>query len=398
MTKTQSKWAAILAALIFLITLNLRPAITVVGPLIGDIGEAASLNNSMLGLLGALPLIAFALISPLVHHPASRWGMERTILISMFVLAAGLIIRSYTGNVGLWVGTAIIGCAIAVGNVLVPAIVKRDYANHISLATGIYSAVISVGAGVAAGLAVPIADRRGLEFSLAVWAAPVVLVAIVWIARTRTVIAVAEDAIINEHIEASIWKNPTAWIVTAFFAAQSMMFYISITWLPTIEMSNGLSARQAGLNLFIFQMVAIVSSLAVPRIMRRPENLLAAGLSSSAAWLIGFIGLLLLPEYGTLWVIIAGLGSGASLVVALALISFRGRNPHETTQLSGMAQSLGYLFAASGPIVCGVLAQQTGSWDAALIVMIALGIALTLVSILAGKDRREVSVSQASQR
>ena len=393
MTKTHSKWAAILAALIFLITLNLRPAITAVGPLIGDIGAAAALNNSMLGLLGALPLIAFALISPLVHHPAGRWGMERTILISMFVLAAGLIVRSYTGFAGLWIGTAIIGCSIAVGNVLVPAIVKRDYANHISLATGIYSAVMSVGAGVAAGLAVPIADRKGLEFALAIWAAPVVLVAILWIARTRTIIAVAEDTIINEHIEASIWKNPTAWLVTAFFAVQSMMFYISITWLPTIEISNGLSARQAGLNLFIFQMVAIVSSLAVPRIMRRPENLLVAGLSSSAAWLIGFIGLLVLPQYGTPWVVIAGLGSGASLVVALALISFRGRNPHETTQLSGMAQSLGYLFAASGPIVCGVLSQQTGSWDSALILMITLGFLLTFVAIVAGKDRRQRLVS-----
>ncbi len=393
MTKTQSKWAAILAALIFLITLNLRPAITVVGPLIGDIGEVSSLNNSMLGLLGALPLIAFALTSPLVHHPAGRWGMERTILISMFVLAAGLIVRSYMGFAGLWIGTAIIGCAIAIGNVLVPAIVKRDYANHISLATGIYSAVMSVGAGVAAGLAVPIADRKGLEFSLAIWAAPVVLVAILWIARTRTVIAVAEDTIINEHIEASIWRNPTAWLVTAFFAVQSMMFYISITWLPTIEMSNGLSARQAGLNLFIFQMVAIVSSLAVPRIMRRPENLLAAGLSSGTTWLIGFIGLLLLPQYGTLWVVIAGLGSGASLVVALALISFRGRSAHETTQLSGMAQSLGYLFAASGPIVCGVLAQKTGSWDAALVLVIALSISLTFVAIVAGKDRRRQLIS-----
>src|SRR5690625_7449406 len=160
-TTITRRWAPVLVALVFLVALNLRPALTSVGPLLPRIGEDLGLNEGMLGLLAALPLLAFALISPLVQHPARRFGMERSLLAALLLLAAGTVIRSYTGNAGLWAGTMIVGCAIAVGNVLVPTLVKRDYAGHVSLATGIYSACITVAASIASVVAVPLAGSYG---------------------------------------------------------------------------------------------------------------------------------------------------------------------------------------------------------------------------------------------
>ncbi|MDT0158770.1 MFS transporter [Microbacterium sp. ARD32] len=176
-------WVPVLVALIFLVPLNLRPALTSVGPLLPQIGEDLRVNEGMQGLLGALPLLAFALVSPLVQHPARRFGMERCLLAALVVLAAGVLIRSYTGSVGLWAGTMIVGCAIAVGNVLVPTIVKRDCAGHVSLATGVYSACITIAASVASAVAVPLANSAGWRGSLAFWAIPALVVAVLWIPR-----------------------------------------------------------------------------------------------------------------------------------------------------------------------------------------------------------------------
>lgn len=386
--RTTSTWAAIGVALVFLIALNLRPALTSVGPLLPQIGRDESLSEATQGLLGSLPLLAFAAVSPLVHHMSRRLGMERSILLALLVLAGGIVARSYTGHAGLWVGTVVIGSAIAVGNVLVPTLVKRDYSSGISRATGIYSACITVGAAVASAVAVPMADGVGWRGALAFWAIPVVAVAVVWAPRAfRSRPWSGTAASHPAGASTSVWRQPTAWLVTAFMGLQSTSFYVLVTWLPTIGVSAGLSERQAGWHLFAFQIVGIFSALTIPRLMRNPESQVAAGVVSSAPLLAGTLGLLLLPQFALLWAIVAGVGSGASLVVALSLISLRGRTTHETTQLSGMAQSLGYLFAALGPVLAGFLAQLTESWQAPLLFVCLLTAAQVAISFPAGRPR-----------
>lgn len=381
-------WAPVLVALIFLVPLNLRPALTSVGPLLPQIGEDLRVNEGMQGLLGALPLLAFALVSPLVQHPARRFGMERCLLAALVVLAAGVLIRSYTGSVGLWAGTMIVGCAIAVGNVLVPTIVKRDYAGHVSLATGVYSACITIAASVASAVAVPLANSAGWRGSLAFWAIPALVVAVLWIPRARAGGPKQTTSTTIGHPIASVWRQRTAWLVTAFMGLQSTTFYVMVTWLPTIETSTGISPEQAGVHLFLYQIVGVAAGLAIPRLMRRPGSQTAATVTASVPMVIGVTGLLLAPALGAVWAVIAGLGTGASLVVALSLISLRGRSHHETTQLSGMAQSLGYLLAAIGPIVTGYLAEHTGTWRGSLALIGALALVQVIVAVSAGRDRR----------
>lgn len=268
--RVTSRWAPLTIALVFLVALNLRPALTSVGPLLPQIGEELRLVEGAQGMLGALPLLAFALISPLVHHPARRFGMDRTLLAALVFLTIGVVARSFTGDAGLWVGTVVIGAAIAVGNVLVPTIVKRDYRNHISLATGVYSACIMVATAVASAVAAPMSTGAGWRGALAFWAIPVAIVTLLWIPRATAGTATPASIGAPGPASVSVWRQGAAWLVTAFMGLKSLTFYTMVTWLPTIETASGISAEQAGFHLFLYQIVSVASGLAIPRLMRRP--------------------------------------------------------------------------------------------------------------------------------
>ena len=244
----------------------------------------------MQGLLGSIPLLTFAVVSPIVHRVSHRLGMERAIQLALGLLAVGVIIRSYVGVSGLWVGTVVVGCAIAIGNVLVPTLVKRDYSSHVSRATGIYSACITIAASTASASAVPLQSRVGWQGALAFWAIPVVIVALLWLPRARTSDPDVTSAPV-ENSTGSVWRQPTAWLVTAFMGLQSTTFYFMVTWLPTIEIAGGISPHQAGWHLFLYQIVGIGSALAIPRLMIRPDSQVAACVVASIPMLLGILGL-----------------------------------------------------------------------------------------------------------
>jgi CP family cyanate transporter-like MFS transporter len=370
------------AATIFLVALCLRPAITAVGPLLPQIGVDLGLGETTQGLLGALPLLAFAFVSPQVHRVSGRIGTERAVLAALLVLAVGTVVRSYTGTAGLWAGTVVIGCAIAVGNVLVPAIVKRDYAANVSRATGFYTAFITLGASTASVVAVPVADAVDWRLSLALWTVPALLVAVARAHRAPPA-PVIESGPAGEAV--AVWRQPEAWLITAFMGLQSTCFYVLVTWLPTIEIAHGVSERTAGLHLFLFQGMGILGGLAVPLLLRDPATRAIGAVAASLPVTVAIGGLLAVPGLAALWAAIAGLGQGASLVAALTLISLGGRTQAETTRLSGMAQSLGYLPAAAGPVAAGALAEQTGAWETTLVMIIGLGVLQTAAGAAAAR-------------
>jgi CP family cyanate transporter-like MFS transporter len=378
--------AALLTASVFLVALCLRPALTAVGPVLPRIGADEGLGEAAQGLLAALPLLAFAAASPLVHLASRRFGMERTVLISLVVLAVSSIARSYTGFAGLWIGTVVIGASIAVGNVLVPVILKRDYAAHVSRATGIYTAFITTGAAMASIVAVPIADAADWRLSLAIWGGLALVVALIWL--PRSVASEPPARVVADAVPlVSVWRQPMAWLVTGFMGLQSTSFYLLVNWLPTIEISTGISERTAGVHVFLFQGFGLIGGLTIPRLMKNPISQRAGAVTASIPILIALLGLLLAPGLAILWAITAGLGQGAALVAALTLISLRGRTHHETAQLSGMAQSVGYLLAATGPVIAGALTQQTGSWHTTLIVFATLSALQILLALAAGRPR-----------
>jgi len=381
--------SSLITATAFVVALSLRPALTAVGPVLPRIGLDLQLGEAAQGLLGTLPLLAFAAASPLVHLASRRFGMERAVFVSLLVLAASSALRPYTGQAGLWIGTAVVGGAIAVGNVLVPVILKRDYAAHVSRATGIYTAFITGGAAIASILAVPIADAVDWRLSLAVWGGLAVLVAVIWLPRTLSPEPMPRARAADEAPPVSVWRQPMAWLVTGFMGLQSTSFYLFVNWLPTIEITTGgVSERSTGVHLFVFQVFGLIGGLSIPLLLKHPTNQRAGLMIASTPILAALLGLLLAPHLAIVWAVVGGLGQGAGLVAALSLISLRGRGHHETTQLSGMAQAVGYTLAAAGPVVAGYLTQVTGGWSTTLVVFAVLAATQVTLGFVAGRDNR----------
>lgn len=384
--------AALALGSVLVVAACLRPALTSVGPVLESIGTTTGLSNSALGLLTALPLLGFAALSPFVHGPAARWGVERVVLAALAVLAVGTVVRSLPALPALWVGTAMIGAAVAFGNVLVPVILRRDHPGRIALFTGVSSSVMNGSAALAAGLTVPVAVAVGSwRISLGLWAALVALALLVWAARSLWVPAPAPaPSATSAPVEptGSVWRSATAWQVTAFMGLQSTTYFTLVNWLPTVEASRGVAAQTAGWHLFAFQIAGIVAGLAVTLLMGRGSEQRPACLAVSLAMVVAMAGLVWVPEWGPIWIVLAGASVGSAIVVALSLIALRGRSQGETTRLSGMAQSVGYLLAACGPIAAGTLSQLTGSWDLVLVLVGGLALLQTGVGLWAGRNRR----------
>ena len=414
-TSEQHKVSPLLAnCLIFLVALNLRPAIVAVGPLLSSIGATFGWGESIQGLLGSLPLLAFALFSMIVGALTAKLDSNKVLLWALIALAGGCIVRSLSGECMVWLGTLVIGASIAVGNVLAPAIVKRDFIDNVSFATGAYSACVTAGSAIAGLTASAAADALGgWQPALAFWSIPALLAAFLWLLRTKP--AKSADSIradekdsagktrlermpksakadrhISENTETesplhALLKRPSTWLVTLFMGLQSAAFYTFCNWLPSIAGAAGFSSGEAGVHLFIFQALGIVSGLLIPRFMYLRGNQVCAGLLASAPLLIASLGWLLNPHLSLLWSIFGGMGQGASLVVALTLISLRGRTHAETVALSGFAQSLGYLLAACGPFAFGALTETTQGFEAPLVFMAALATAQCALSFFAGR-------------
>src|SRR6266542_3665157 len=359
--------AGLLAAAILLLAGNLRAAITSVGPLVGEIRGDTGISHGLAGLITTLPLLAFGALSSLAPRLGRRFGIERTLLASMVVLVAGILLRSSGPVAALFGGTTLLGLAIAAGNVLLPGLVKRDFPDRTGWMTGLYSGAMGGMATVAVALAVPIADRAGLGWrgSLACWAAPAAVAALVWVllARRRPGArqpAQREEPAVGGPAEPvpSLWRSGLAWQVTVFMGLQSLVFYSTIAWLAEILRDRGLS-------------------------------------SSAAGWLVS---LALLSGRGLLplWCVLIGLGQGALFSLALTMFALRAPDARHAAELSGMAQTVGYLLAATGPALLGLVHDLTGAWTVPLAALAGTTLVILLAGLAAGRDALVAAPTRAA--
>lgn len=376
---------------VLIVAANLRPAITAVGPLIERIGEDTGLGPAALGLLGAIPAVGFGVVALFVAAAGRRWGLERSIFFALLLLAAGTLLRSLPlGGFSLFAGTILLSAAIGVGNVLVPAVVKRDFPGRVPAVTGLYTAVLVGCAAVASGTAVPVAAAHGWELTLGVSAILALVSAGVWSTRLRRARREAASAAgaplpTPEPPGGSMWRSAVAWQVTGYFALQSGIFYLMLTWFPAIQTSHGFSEASAGLWLGAYQAIGIAASLVVGAVMQRAADQRLTLVALAGIMLIGVLGMLLIPAAMPAWALIAGFASGGNLLVGLTLISMRARTSVEASRLSGMAQGVGYLLAAVGPLLAGTLFGVTDSWSPVLWITVAAILAMALVGSFAGR-------------
>src|SRR6266540_363937 len=385
---------------------NLRAAITSVGPLVGEIRGDTGISHGLAGLITTLPLLAFGALSSLAPRLGRRFGIERTLLASMVVLVAGILLRSSGPVAALFGGTTLLGLAIAAGNVLLPGLVKRDFPDRTGWMTGLYSGAMGGMATVAVALAVPIADRAGLGWrgSLACWAAPAAVAALVWVplARRRPGArqpAQREEPAVGGPAEPvpSLWRSGLAWQVTVFMGLQSLVFYSTIAWLAEILRDRGLSSSAAGWLVSLAQLSGLVTSLAAPPIATRRASQRVHATGAALLSLAGYSGLLvsghsLLP----LWCVLIGLGQGALFSLALTMFALRAPDVRHAAELSGMAQSVGYLLAATGPALLGLVHDLTGAWTVPLAALAGTTLVILLAGLAAGRDALVAAPTRAA--
>lgn len=389
---------------VVLVALNMRGSITVVPPLLGQVTDDLGITPATAGLLTSLPVLMFALAAPASAWLGRRFGAGHAVILGLVLILLGTLGRVLGGAAVLFVGTAVIGIGITIANILVPAVIKRDFGKHASRVTGYFVATMAVGATLASALAVPLAGWLEWRGALAAWAVLIPIAVVGWwlhVTRRERIVpgeaaegtsaaglATHTPAAGASHSDGYVWRLPLAWAISIAFGSQSALFYATTTWMPSILVERaGLSAGVAGVALSIFQITALPTALTVAGLCRLRPSQGWLGATLATGWLITIAGLLFLPALWPLWAVIGGLAQGGGFTFVLTLIVLRGADEHVVRALGSMGQLIGYLIAAAGPVAVGWLAQVTGDWIAPGLLLATLALTLGTMSLIAGRDQ-----------
>ncbi|WP_281413793.1 CynX/NimT family MFS transporter [Ornithinibacillus massiliensis] len=376
---------------IIIVAFNLRPAITSVGPLMSTIRDDVGLSNWSVGLLTSLPLIAFAFMSPIAARLGNRFTNEKVILWGLIFLLAGIAVRSVSLIGLIFLGTLLVGVGISVCNVLLPGVVKDKFPLKVGLMTSVYSTAMGIFAATASGVSVPLANGIGLgwKVALSVWATPAVLGIIIWIYLSNKSRHATPETEFITGTDTNVWKSALAWQIAAYMGLQSFLFYVTISWLPEILHSHGMSMETAGWLLSYTQFVGLPASFLVPVLAAKFASQRLIVLVMGICSMVGFTGLLL--GTNNILIIISitliGLALSGTFALALAFLGMRARDAKQAASLSGMAQALGYILAAIGPIFIGYLFDLTHAWTIPIISLMIVALLVTVFGFGAGRDK-----------
>jgi CP family cyanate transporter-like MFS transporter len=367
-----------------LVALNLRPALSSMAPLLSEVSGSLGLSAATAGLLTTLPVLCLGLFAPLAPMLARRFGSERVVLGILLTLAGGLLLRSSFGEWGLFAGSVVAGASIGIIGVLLPGIVKRDFARQAGAMTGVYSMALCLGAAIAAGATVPLSHYFGDRWSLGLgfWIVPAIVAAVFWLPQIRQGHGQHKAA----YRVRGLLRDRLAWQVTVYMGLQSSLAYIVFGWLPSILIGRGLNPTEAGLLLSGSIMLQLVSSLTAPWLATRGKDQRLAIVLVMLLTLSGLFGCLYAPLnqlWG--WAIVLGLGQGGTFSLALTLIVLRSRDSHVAANLSSMAQAIGYTLASLGPFAVGVVHDWTGNWSSIGWIFAVIGMAAMVAGMGAGR-------------
>ncbi|MEU7132921.1 MFS transporter [Streptomyces sp. NPDC046261] len=391
---------------IVLASLNMRAALAGVSPLMGEIGDHFHLAAAASSLVTTIPLVFMGLGSIVAPRLARRWGTEAVLCGALVLLAAGILLRVAPPVVALFVGCALVGTAIALLNVLMPGLVKRDFPDRAASMTALYSTTLILGATGAAASSVPLETALGgWQGSLASWALLAAVAALVWLpqavlgrrdarssaatAATSAMSATAPAPRQSAADEPSLTRSPLAWQVTLMMGTQSLIAYVCIAWMPTIFTDHGMSKSQAGIIYAFYTLVQMAGSFVVPMLSGRMRDQRVLAVAVVALMTAGVTGLLTAPVAGAwVWATLMGVAQGGLLGLALTLMVLRTRDAHTAARLSGMAQTWGYLLASVGPFAIGAVHQATDGWTLPVALLLVACAALLFLGLGAGRDRK----------
>ena len=386
---TQVMSALLLFAAVFVAAFNLRSGISSLGAVLADALAAFGVGGSLAGVITAIPGLFFSVLGLLAVPLATRMGLSRTLFIGMALSLLGLAARPWVGDIwAFMVLTVFVTVGIALANVLLPAWIKNHGGRHIVALMTVYGSVLGI-SGAAGPLTALLSDD--FRWALFLWAVPAALQVVVWfvvVLRVGRDVPTstsprAEQAGVEKQV--SLWRSPTAVFLMMFFGLQSMHAYIQMGWLPKILVDHGVSASTASLALAWVGSFNIVGGLIMPVILDRLRSIVWLPVLLSALMAAGYLGLWLAPSASPLlWASLLGVG-GFCFPTAIALIPARSRVPLVTARLSGFVQPVGYVIAAVGPLVVGVVRESTGDWSLILPVLAAICVLMGAVGFRAAR-------------
>lgn len=379
--------------LIILISCNLRAPITGVGSLINTISDELELSSGAAGMLTTIPLLAFAAISPVAAYAADKIGAGRLFIISFAVLTCGIVIRSAAGKAGLFTGSVLIGAAIAVGNVLLPAVIKSKFPDRIASMTSLYTVLMQVVSAASTAISLPLSFALGWSGALGIWIIPAALTLVFcFFNRTLSISRDGERKKASEddgrtHTN-SMYKAPMTWWITFYMGVQSMMFYCFIAWLSPMLQYKGYDDVVSGYMLSVYVIMGMVGSAVLPAVMRKNKSQSATGVLLGALYLLGMVGMLMSSYVPMLiiGIVLCGFCSGTCISFSMALFGLHTSNGNSASKLSGTAQSAGYLIAAAGPVMLGKALDATGSWTLSMLILSTAAIFLIIAGKIVGRD------------
>lgn len=360
---------------ILLVSLNMRAALSAVSPLLDDVSDSNHLSSAAGGLLTALPVLLMGVVAPVGPRAVRRFGSERVAGAALALLALGVLLRVVPGSAALFGGSVVIGAAIALLNVTMPGLVKRDFPDRAATMTGVYTTSMITGATLAAALSVPMAHAfGGWRGSLASWAVLALLSLLAWLPQLRgskVQLSAPAAPAPTGHAIPGLWRSPLAWRLAVFMGMQSLISYTTVAWMPTLLNDEGMSHGGSGAVFAFCNLIQIGGAFAIPTLAGRVHDqrrLVALVVGCNAA---GMAGLLVAPVGGAwVWAVLLGIAQGGGFGLAGALIVLRTSSPAASSQLAGMAQTVGYFIAAAGPVAFGALHHGT-SWTLPLTLLLA---------------------------
>jgi CP family cyanate transporter-like MFS transporter len=383
--------ATLFTAGIMLLAVNLRAAITSLPPVFPELSAALHLSSVSITVLAAVPVLCFGVFSVAAAPLSRAFGEERVLLAALLVLAGGLLLRGAWPGSMLFPGTVLAGGAIALMNVLLPSLVKRRHPGRAGALIGAYLLMLGAGAVVASLIAVPVFRTAGngagwpVRLTLGIWALPALAAAALWLPQARYRTRPGRAA---GRAGVRVHRHALAWQVAAFMGLQSLAYYATLSWLPTLFRDRGVSAAAAGGLLALMNLGNAVSALLAPVLAHRARDQRVIITVTVAAMAAGLAGSLFAPTGGAaVWALLLGLGQGSSLGLAIFLTMARAPDPVAAASLSGFAQGTGYLVATAGPLAVGLLHTATGGWTIPVLALLGVMGLQLWAGLLAGRAR-----------
>lgn len=367
---------------------NMRPAVTSLASVLGETRAALGASPTWASVITAVPTLCFGAAGITAPKLARRWGVHKVVGSALAVLTAAMIIRVLDGPGLVLAGTFAVCGAIAMCNVLIPVVVKESFPNRVGFATGMYTSTMAAGGALGSALTPSFISITGSwEFGLATWSVLALAACCVWVASGTGGFGDGQSRVSDSSERRSLLRSPLAWVVTGYFAMQSLIAYVVMGWLPEVFKGAGMEATTAGLLLGYLLVLGVPISMVLPPLASRSKNQSGWAIGLASLTFTGVLGTLIAPlAMPLLWVTCIGIGISA-FPLALTFISLRTRDAADTAALSAMSQSIGYLIASTGPFLFGVLHDLTEVWSASLVALLGVIVTQAVIGAFAGRAR-----------